>query len=222
MRPLPAEQASHHGLLITDRIHDLRPGNRKQEIGREECKLNQHDSRVAEFKDRFQVRHQNIVQRSDETPHEKQCGDDGEWTRVVLRNRNWRSISRVLAYGVREAPGESMTSIILPADLASALITTRTGAPYYSGPPTWRPRTQRRGTIPAHPLPSDIPANGDVSWQLRLIHQIVEARLRDAVRRCSSPSWPGLVCFTVFFGKYQPASWLSFLEIDQPLAEQRG
>jgi len=25
-----------------------------------------------------------------------------------------------------------------------------------------------------------------------------------------------------FFGKYQPASWLSFLEIDQPLAEQRG
>jgi len=36
---------------------------------------------------------------------------------------------------------------------------------------------KRRGTIPAHPLPSDILAMLTVSWQLRLNHQIVGARL---------------------------------------------
>jgi len=58
---------------------------------------------------------------------------------------------------------------------------------------------------------------------LRLIRQIVEARLRTLYADVRHRDGPALfVSQFVVFGEYQPASWLSFLEIDQPLAEQRG
>jgi hypothetical protein len=58
---------------------------------------------------------------------------------------------------------------------------------------------------------------------LRLIHQIVEARLRTLYADVRHRHGPALFVSQFFvFGEYQPASWLSFLEIDQPLAEQRG
>jgi hypothetical protein len=57
---------------------------------------------------------------------------------------------------------------------------------------------------------------------LHLIHQIVEAQFRTLHADVRHRDGPALFVSQFFvFGEYQPASWLSFLEIDQPLAEQR-
>ena len=78
----------HHGSLIADRVHDLRPRHREQEIGRKESELHQHDPRITQVKDRLQMWNQNVVQARQKSPHEEQRGDDRQRACVIWGRRS--------------------------------------------------------------------------------------------------------------------------------------
>src|SRR5215469_14246842 len=82
------EQTCHHRTLISHPVNDPGRRYREDEICPEKRELNEHHLGIVEIKNRFQVRHENIVQTSKKAPHKKQRGYNGEGSPVTSGRLN--------------------------------------------------------------------------------------------------------------------------------------
>ena len=96
------EQTHHHRPLVANPVDDLGRGNGEKEISSKERKLNQHDLRIAQVKNRFQVRNQNVIQAGKKSPHEEKRGHRSQRSAVALPRAGRRGGSSSRSIGGRD------------------------------------------------------------------------------------------------------------------------
>jgi len=82
-------QPGHDAALVTQRMHQATGRQRDDKVGGKETELDQGGLHVTQRKHAFQVRNQDVVQRGNQAPHEKQGSQYGKGFAV------WRLLRRV-------------------------------------------------------------------------------------------------------------------------------